>query len=49
LDQLLVRIGDIESRDPRIAQGLRRLAEAFQYQKLLDLLGEEAALESGNA
>jgi response regulator RpfG family c-di-GMP phosphodiesterase len=37
LDQLLARIQDVESRDPAIAQGLRRLAEGFQYQKLLDL------------
>ena len=37
LDQLLVRIQDVEARDPRIAQGLRRLAEGFQYEKLLDL------------
>ncbi len=37
LDQLLARILDLEVRDPRIAQGLRRLAEDFQYQKLLDL------------
>jgi signal transduction histidine kinase/DNA-binding response OmpR family regulator len=38
LDQLLAKIQEIEARDPRIAQGLRRLAEGFQYQKLLDLL-----------
>ena len=37
LDQLLARIQEVEARDPRIAQGLRRLAEDFQYQKLLDL------------
>ena len=37
LDQLLERIHDVEARDPCIAQGLRRLAEGFQYQKLLDL------------
>ena len=37
LDQLLARIQEVEARDPRIAQGLRRLAEGFQYQKLLDL------------
>ncbi len=37
LDQLLARIQDVEARDPRVAQGLRRLAEGFQYQKLLDL------------
>ena len=38
LDQLLAKIQDVEARDPRIAQGLRRLAEGFEYQKLLDLL-----------
>ena len=37
LDQLLARIQEVEARDPRIARGLRRLAEGFQYQKLLDL------------
>jgi PAS domain S-box-containing protein len=37
LDQLLAKIKEVETRDPRIAQGLRRLAEGFQYQKLLDL------------
>jgi PAS domain S-box-containing protein len=39
LDRLLLRIRDTEARDPRVAAGLRRLAEGFQYQKLLDLLG----------
>jgi PAS domain S-box-containing protein len=38
LDQLLARIQEVEARDPRMAQGLRRLAEGFQYQELLDLL-----------
>jgi hypothetical protein len=37
LDQLLARIQLVEARDPAIAQELRRLAEGFQYQKLLDL------------
>jgi DNA-binding response OmpR family regulator len=37
LDELLTRIQEVEARDPRIAQGMRRLAEGFQYQKLLDL------------
>ncbi len=37
LDQLLARIQNVEDSEPRIAQGLRRLAEGFQYQKLLDL------------
>jgi CheY-like chemotaxis protein len=39
LDQLLTRIQEVEARDPRIAQGLRRLADGFEYQKLLDLFG----------
>jgi response regulator RpfG family c-di-GMP phosphodiesterase len=39
LDQLLARIEEVETRDPRIARGLRRLAEQFEYQKLLDLFG----------
>jgi CheY-like chemotaxis protein len=38
LDQLLAKIQEVEASDPGIAQGLRRLAEGFQYQKLLDLL-----------
>ncbi len=38
LDQLLAKIQEVEARDPRMAQALRRLAEGFQYQKLLDLL-----------
>jgi PAS domain S-box-containing protein len=37
LDQLLAKIQDVETPYPRVAQGLRRLAEGFQYQKLLDL------------
>jgi PAS domain S-box-containing protein len=41
LDQLLARIQGVEARDPHIAQGLRRLAEGFQYQKLLDLFSPE--------
>ncbi|MEX2176358.1 MAG: PAS domain S-box protein [Pirellulaceae bacterium] len=39
LDQLLANIQAVEARDPRVARGLRRLAEDFQYQKLLDLFG----------
>jgi CheY-like chemotaxis protein len=39
LDRLLARIQEGEARDPRVARGLRRLAEGFQYQKLLDLFG----------
>jgi PAS domain S-box-containing protein len=38
LDQLLAKIQEAEAHDPRVAQGLRRLAEGFQYQRLLDLL-----------
>ncbi|MGD9712763.1 MAG: PAS domain S-box protein [Thermomicrobiales bacterium] len=49
LDDLLAKIHEVEARDPRIAQGLRRLAENFQYEKLLGLLGTGAALESGAA
>jgi CheY-like chemotaxis protein/anti-sigma regulatory factor (Ser/Thr protein kinase) len=41
LDQLLAKIQEVEARDPRIAQALRRLAEGFQYQKLLDLLSRD--------
>jgi CheY-like chemotaxis protein len=39
LDQLLALIQEVETREPRIAQGLRLLAEHFEYQKLLDLFG----------
>ena len=50
LDQLLARIQEVEARDPRIAQGLRRLAEGFQYQKLLDLFSTGSLrIESGEA
>jgi PAS domain S-box-containing protein len=49
LDQLLARIQEAESRDPRIARGLRRLAEGFQYEKLLDLLSTGVSIESGEA
>jgi CheY-like chemotaxis protein len=42
LDQLLAKIQDVEARDPATAHGLRRLAEGFQYQKLLDLFSTEA-------
>ena len=45
LDQLLARIQAVEARDPRVAQELRRLAEGYQYQKLLDLLSVEATVE----
>ncbi len=43
LDQLLAKIQEVEARDPRLAQGLRRLAEGFEYQKLLDLFGPAVA------
>lgn len=49
LDQLLARIQGVEVRDPRVAQGLCRLAEGFQYQKLLDLFSAGAPIESSNA
>jgi hypothetical protein len=39
LDQLLARIHEVEAHDPRLARALRRLAEQFEYQKLLDLFG----------
>ena len=48
LDQLLAKIQEVEARDPRIAQGLRRLAEGFQYQKLLDLRALRFSTTSGN-
>jgi formylmethanofuran:tetrahydromethanopterin formyltransferase len=38
LDQLLATIQEVEEGDPRIARGLRSLAEGFQYEKLLNLL-----------
>jgi PAS domain S-box-containing protein len=43
LDQLLATIQEIETRDPRIAHGLRHLAESFQYEKLLDLIRMESS------
>ena len=47
LDQLLTTIQEIEARDPHMAQKLRRLAERFEYQKLLDLFGpSEPAVDS---
>jgi DNA-binding NarL/FixJ family response regulator len=39
LDQLLATIRAGEARDPGGARALRRLAEGFQYQTLLDLFG----------
>jgi PAS domain S-box-containing protein len=49
LDQLLAKIDDVEALDLRIAQGLRRLAESFQYQKLLDLLTTGTSVEFADA
>jgi DNA-binding response OmpR family regulator len=49
LDQLLTMIDAVELRDPGVAKGLRRLAEGFQYQKLLDLFSEEDFIEAGKA
>src|SRR5215213_3352836 len=49
LDLLLAKIREVEPRDPGTARGLRRLAEGFQYQKLLDLFSRGAAVESGGA
>jgi PAS domain S-box-containing protein len=41
LDQLLAKIQDVHARDPRTAQALRRLADSFQYQQLLDLFSTD--------
>jgi CheY-like chemotaxis protein len=49
LDQLLARIEEIEARDPATALGLRRLAEGFEYQKLLDLFNSVSSSESSIA
>ena len=42
LDLLLAKIQEVETRDPHVSQALRRLADNFEYQKLLDLLGTES-------
>ena len=47
LDGLLATIQEGEARDPRVARGLRRLAESFQYQALLDLFSRGDTVESG--
>jgi CheY-like chemotaxis protein len=39
LDLLLEKIQDVEIHEPRLGQGLRNLAEHFEYQKLLDVFG----------
>jgi response regulator RpfG family c-di-GMP phosphodiesterase len=49
LDQLLTLIDAVELRDPRVAKGLRQLAEGFQYQKLLDLFSVGDFIEVGKA
>ncbi len=49
LDQLLATIQEVEACDPRVAHALRRLAEGFEYEKLLDLLSEAAPIESAQA
>jgi len=46
LDGLLEKIREVETRDPVFAQELRRLAEQFEYQKLLDLFGPEVSAPS---
>jgi PAS domain S-box-containing protein len=48
LDTLLAEIQKVEARDPRMAHGLKRLADGFEYQKLLDLLSAGAAIESAH-
>jgi len=42
LDQMLAKIERIEMRDPGVGRGLRRLAEDFEYENLLQLLGGPA-------
>jgi DNA-binding response OmpR family regulator len=49
LDQLLARIHEVEAHDHQAAGGLRRLAEGFEYQKLLDLLGLSPVAVSADA
>jgi PAS domain S-box-containing protein len=46
LDGLLATIQEGEARDPGVARSLRRLAEGFQYQTLLDLFSRGTAVES---
>ncbi len=45
LDRLLTIIQKVESHDARLAQRLRRLAEGFENQRLLDLFNMEQASE----
>jgi PAS domain S-box-containing protein len=49
LDQLLIKIQEVEACEPRVARALRRLAEAFQYEKLLDLFPTGDAIEPATA
>jgi CheY-like chemotaxis protein len=49
LDQLLAKIQEVEACDSRVAAGLRRLAEGFEYQALLDVLSPGAAVETAAA
>jgi DNA-binding response OmpR family regulator len=49
LDRLLALIREAEPRDPRTARRLRRMAEGFEYQTLLDLFSTGAAVASGAA
>jgi len=46
LDDLLEQIRKVEDCNPRLAQKLRRLAESFEYQKLLDLFDQGEPAES---
>jgi hypothetical protein len=39
LDELLSTIQEVQTSDPRLARRLRRLAEQFEYQTLLDSFG----------
>lgn len=41
LDQLLAKIVELEHLHPHVAKGLRRMAEGFEYEKLLKLLNTE--------
>ena len=46
MDQLMIKIDEVEARDPRVAGELRRLAEGFQYQALLNLFSTGVVLEA---
>ena len=46
LDLLLTKIQEVEASDSRLAQGLRRLAEDFENQKLLDLFGPAVSADN---